>query len=86
MKKIKGRYYFSSGREMPEGCDDTVGINGDLIIGFGYDEQGYTPDCDYIEDDDYKKLTAEECVELADMMIERWQSLRAKYKQTKGSE
>ena len=71
--------HFASGREIPE-IHNYIGIDPDGGVAFGYDASAIMPDATWegAQDSD-KYLSAEDCVELADMMIERWTALKAKY-------
>ncbi len=54
-----------------------VGIDDKLELSQGYDGgMPATPNCDYYADMDDNILTKEETLELADLMINRWQQFR----------
>lgn len=65
-------YTFSSGRGLYANCG-IIGIAPDLQLSEGYDGPINWPPHEL----DSNPLTAEDMIELADMMIERWQKFRA---------
>lgn len=57
----------------------------DLEISEGYDSTLQTP-ADEGWDENAEKLSAAECVELADMMLARWQAFRDRWSEAKWAE
>lgn len=71
--------YFRSGREFEE-ANNYVGLDSDGGIAFGYDNAALMPEADWDgAKESLNYLSASDCVEIADIMIERWAALRAKY-------
>lgn len=82
--KIEGDYLvFSTGKRVY--CySETVGISlvddpefGGIALSYGGDGMIDTPDSGYSP---ASALTKEECVELADVMIARWEEFKSRYK------
>lgn len=69
-----------SGRDIPEGADDHIGVSSELGVGIGYDNTLFLPgDSDIIEGEAWDKLTREEALEIADIAIERWTRFKEKF-------
>ena len=70
---------FSSGKKI-YAYGGIVGIDEDLVVYGGYDQDFYDPTADYSWKTDpgenAQELTDEERVELADYMIERWNDFK----------
>ncbi|MCW5648396.1 MAG: hypothetical protein KIS62_01485 [Ramlibacter sp.] len=73
-----GKIVLSTGTVL-EPCAGTIGIAPDLEVTHGYDGMLYRP-ADAWDDPTEKThaMTAAEQLELADLMIERWQKFRAR--------
>ena len=71
---------LKSGRELQE-WGNTWGITGDGDVSYGYDSLvgAYANESDSNGNDVTNGLHADDAIELADMMIQRWQAFRAKY-------
>ena len=72
---------LATGRKLPTGADDTLGINSNLEIGVGYDNQLHVYDSDKDrlapqEEPFFNEMSAEEALEIADIAILRWTKLK----------
>lgn len=66
-----------TGREL-DANGGIIGICEDLDVSEGYDSSIYTEKPDWIEAEDYNGLTTAEQIELADVMIDRWQRFKGR--------
>lgn len=82
LEKQKEIIKFSTGKEI-KAFMSIVGICHDLDVSFGSDDSLSTPhDARCAEDADannYSEVTSSECIELADIMIERWTKFKQKH-------
>lgn len=80
MKTEKDSLVFSTGKKMYANCA-IVGLcpgSDETVVFTGYDDGIGLPEQPF---NDLNALTPDECVELADAMIERWGRFMVKYKQ-----
>jgi len=85
MKAIKGKLIFSTGKVMHANCG-IIGLSASNEVDYsrsvfvGYDDHIPLPEENWVKEKD--RLTSEECVELANEMLNRWIAFRDRYDQT----
>ena len=82
MKIERDHLIFSTGKRLYAHWE-TIGIklsdddDGSIGLSYGGDGSIYLPEDEYMTNE---RLTPEECTELADVMIARWQEFKDRYK------